>query len=230
MPPNISPTLSPIAPKKKWIRIIVIGIVSLLVIAIVITAIIVGFNLWHQNSTTSQVKDELNKAVSAMESKRNETGAYPASITDTIASSNDKVTLNGSSSFDGTAYCITGTSSSDKLVVFHVDSTKAPQGPQSGTCETRSDLPAPSAPGGLAVAFANSNGVKVTWDAALYANSYTMQCSTDSSFSNPITTNVTDNAGMCEKLKSETTYYCRVKATNKTGDGNWSVVLKTKTN
>ncbi|HZJ34725.1 MAG TPA: fibronectin type III domain-containing protein [Candidatus Angelobacter sp.] len=220
MPPNLQTTS-----KSKLKRNLIIAIISLLIVAIVV----VGLYLWGRNPAVSLVKDELNKAVSAMESKRSETGAYPATITNIIALASDRVKLSGSSSFDGTTYCITGTSSSDKSVVFHVDSTKASQGIQSGTCETSSDLSIPSTPGGLAVAFADSTGVKVTWDVTLYATSYTMQCSTDSDFSNPITTDVTDTTGMCEKLETNTTYYCRVKATNTVGDSAWSAILKTDT-
>jgi len=198
-------------------------------VIVTMAAVVGGLYWWGKYHTVSQVKDELKKAASVMTSKQNETGAYPASVMDAIASSNEGVVLSGGSSFDGTTYCISGISSSDKSIVFHVDSTKASQDPQSGTCETRSDLPVPPAPGGLAVAFANSDGVKVTWNATLYANSYEMQCSADSSFSNPITIDVTDNTGMCEKLKTKTTYYCRVKAINSVGDSAWSVTLETNT-
>ena len=224
MPPNF-----PANDKSKLVHNLKVAGISLLIVIVTMAAVVGGLYWWGKYSTVSQVKDELKKAVLVMESKYNETGAYPASATDTIASSNNKVVLNGSSSFDGTTYCISGISSSDKSVAFHVDSTKASQGPQSGTCETRSDLPVPPAPGGLAVAFANSDGVKVTWNATLYAKSYNMQCSTDSSFSNPITIDATDNSGMCEKLKTKTTYYCRVKATNSVGDSAWSATLQTST-
>lgn len=224
MPPN-----APSNNKNKRMRTLAVVGVSLLVITVVVAAVVVGLYLFEKNLAISQVKDELNKAVSTMASKHDETGAYPASITDIIASSNDRVVLKGSSSFDGTTYCISGTSSSDKSAVFHVDSTKTSQGPQSGTCETRSDLPVPSAPGGLSVAFANSNEVNVTWSAALYADSYTMQCSTDRNFSNPIIANATDNAGMCEKLESKTMYYCRVKAINAVGNSAWSETLEVST-
>ena len=224
MPPNF-----PANDKNKRVHNLKVAGISLLAVIVIMAAVVGGLYLLGKNLAISQVKDELNKAVSVMASKYNETGAYPASVTNIIASSSDRVTLNGSSSFDGITYCISGISSSDKSVVFHVDSTKVSQGPQPGTCETRSDLPVPPAPGGLAVAFANSDGVKVTWNATLYANSYKMQCSTDSSFSNPITIDVKDNTGMCEKLKTNTTYYCRVKATNSVGDSVWSATLETST-
>lgn len=224
MPPNF-----PANDKSKLVHNLKVAGISLLVVVITMAVVVGGLYWWGKYHTVSQVKDELKKAVLVMESKYNETGAYPASITDTIASSNDKVVLSGSSSFDGTTYCISGISSSDKSVVLHVDSTKASQGPQSGTCETRSDLPVSPAPGGLAVAFASSDGIKVTWNATLYAKSYSIQCSTDNSFSNPITTDVTDNSGMCENLKPNTTYYCRVKATNSVGDSAWSATLQAST-
>jgi hypothetical protein len=203
--------------------------ISILAVTVIVVAVVGGLYLYGKNLIIIEVKDELNKAVSTMASQYDATGAYSASIINNIASSSNKVVLKGSGSFDGTTYCISGTSTSDKSVVFYVDSTKASQGPQPGTCEARPDLPAPSAPGGLSTAFANPDGVNVTWEPALYATTYTMQCSIDESFSKPITASVTDNVGMCENLQSTTVYYCRVKATNMTGDSVWSKVLKTST-
>ena len=227
MSPNLSPII-PTSPKKKWLRIIAIGIIGLLVVTLLVIAIMAGLNLWHQNTTNSQVKDELNKVAIAMESKRKETGAYPATISDIITISSN-VKLSDGSSFDGTTYCITGTSTSNKSIVFHIDSTKSTQGPLAGSCETGANIPDPSVPGGLAVAFASSVSIKVAWNSSPRAINYTLQCSTDSNFSNSIATKVTDTAGTCENLKPNTTYYYRVKATNNTGDSAWSSSQRMKT-
>lgn len=228
MEPNIQ-TTTPTTRKsyKKHILVIVIGIV---VIALIAVAVVVGIPVLQKNGVISQVKDDLNKVVPVMAAKKTATGAYPNTITDVLALSTDKVALTGSSSFDGTSYCITGTSKSDKSIVYHINSAKSSDGPQSGSCETGSDLPKPVTPGDMAVAFTSSTEAKITWATATYATSYVLQCSIDNIFSSPVIVNATDTFGTCDKLKSNTTYYSRVKAINKTGESAWSLVLTIKTN
>jgi hypothetical protein len=224
MPPNF-----PATSKNKPRRTLMIVVISIVIVIVITIAVVAGFYFWQKNTIIAQVKDELNKIVPAMESKRSETGAYPAVVTDVLASSNSNVKLSGGSSFDGTTYCVTGISTTDRLIIFHIDSAKSAQGPLAGSCETGANIPVPSIPGGLAIAFASSVAIKVTWNSSPHAINYTLQCSTDSNFSNPIATKVTDTTGTCENLKPNTTYYYRVKATNNTGDSAWSSLQRMKT-
>jgi hypothetical protein len=155
-----------------------------------------------------------------MELNHTKTGAYPASIPD-INTKNSK--LSGGSSFDGTTYCINGVSSTDKTIVFHINST-SPNSPQSGNCVAGSDAPVPSMPGNLAIAFATISDIKLTWNISLYATAYQLQCAVDNKFTKVESDkNVTNTAGVCENLKPNTIYYCRVRATNKKSHSPWSV-------
>jgi len=211
---------------KRTVKLALIGLVSLAIIVIAIFAVLYFV---QKSNAINVVKEDLNKAVASMESKKLQTGAYPSTISDVLSAASGNVTLTGSSSFDGTSFCITGINSSDKSAEFYVDSSKREAGPISGSCDNRSDLPAPAAPGGLATVFSVSTDIKLSWNATTYATEYTVQCSADSNFTTPVTVKVNENSATCEKLKPNTGYFCRDKASNKAGDGNWSAVLKTST-
>jgi len=224
MPPITSTPTKKIT--KRTIKLAAIGLVTL---ALIVAAVIAGMYFIQKSIAAANVKDELNKIIPVLESKRQQTGAYPSTISDVLSTADSKVKLTGSTSFDGTSYCVTGINVSDKTAEFYIDSTKKDQGPVSGSCENRADLPVPLAVGGLAIAFSTSTDVKLTWNATSYATSYTLQCSDNSNFTTPVTVTVNENSGTCEKLKPNTSYFCRVKATNKVGDGSWSAVLKINT-
>lgn len=224
MPPITPTPTSKIS--KRTVKLALIGLVSL---AIVVAAIFAALYFIQKSNNINVVKEDLNKAVASMESKKQQTGAYPSTISDVLSAARENVKLTGSSSFDGTSFCLTGINNSDKSAEFYVDSSKRDAGPISGSCDNRSDLPAPAAPGGLATVFAVSNDIKLSWNTTTYATEYTVQCSADSNFTTPVTVKVNESSATCEKLKPNTTYYCRVKAANKSGDGNWSAVLKTST-
>jgi len=205
--------------KNEKVIAAIIAVVTVVVVATVVVAVLY---FWHKNDLTTQVKNDLNKVVASMESNHSKLGAYP-SVIPTI---NDKnVQLSGDISFDGTSYCINGISKSDKSISFYIES-KYSSIIKSGTCTTGSDIPAPSIPGGLATAFITISSVNLIWDSTPYATSYTMQCSTDNQFKSNITSiKTTIAAGVCKKLQANTTYYCRVKATNKKGDSAWSTII-----
>jgi type II secretory pathway pseudopilin PulG len=216
--------------KSQLRRNLSVAIIGVVLVAIISVVTIIGLSFWQKNTITSQVKNDLNKVVSAMATKKSSTGAYPNTIADVLNLSGENVELSGGSSFDGTTYCIAGTSKSDKSIVFHVDSTNTNKGPLVGTCTTGSDISTPLAPGNIAVAFASSSEIKLTWDASLYATNYKLQCAIDSQFTTVASsTDVTNAAGLCNNLKSNMAYYCRVKAVNKKGSSDWSTAVRMST-
>jgi Tfp pilus assembly protein PilE len=207
---------------KHIIMTIIVAVVTVIIIA---SVVVVGLYFWHKNTLISQVKNDLNKVALVMESNHTKTGAYPASIPD-INTKNSK--LSGGSSFDGTTYCVSGVSSTDKTIIFHINST-SPNSPQSGNCVTGSDIPIPSMPGNLAVAFATTSNIKLTWNTTPYAANYTLQCATDDQFISSVSVKVTTTYGLCNKLQSGIIYYCRVMATNKKGNSDWSEIVRIST-
>jgi hypothetical protein len=215
MPPNY-PDLSPVKPKRFNKILLMISAV----VAVVLIAILTVFLLASANDKAGSVKSELNKVISFMDSKHGETGGYPI----VVVSSSDKVKINGGGSFDGSSYCVTGTSVSDESIVFHVDSAKGLQG---GSCAEASA--APSVPGGLAVTFVTTEEINITWAASLYSKSYVLECSTSDKFTDPITVDATEESGTCANLKSGKLYYYRVKAINQIGNSDWSAVQKIST-
>ena len=223
MEPNISPIKINKASSNLKRNFMVVAVIIVMLISVTLLTV-AGLYFWQKNTIISQVKDDLNKAASSMTAQRNQTGAYPSTITDILALASKTVKLSGDSSFDGTTYCITGSSLSDKSIILHVDSLTDSKDPQSGSC-TSGTVPLPSVPGGLSVAFASSSSIKLTWNVAPYATKYTLQCAVNSDFST-IAATVTnkDSSGLCDNLKPNTKYYCRVKATNQKGDSGWSTV------
>jgi hypothetical protein len=207
--------------------VLVAGVAAALII--VATLVVAGLYLVKQNTSASLVKEELNKVVSVMKDEKGKNGGYPASI-DGLLSVSDKVELTGGGSFDGLSYCVAATSASDDSIVFHVDSTKSVSDILNGDCESGSDVSVPSAPSGIAVAFASSDSIKLTWNKTAFATSYSLQCSVNKEFSNPTTVDSTNNEGVCTGLKPGTAYFYKVKAVNSAGASVWSMTSSYKTN
>ena len=216
MSTNLQPTNNN-KPKIKLKTILIILSMFIIIVALAVT----GIYLWQKYTNTEQVKSELKTIATTMDKSRQQGNGYP----NTIPANNNKAVFSGGSSSDGTIYCISATSTKDKSIVYHIDSTKAAEGPLVGSCETNADSSAPSTPGGLAFTTATSSELNVRWDSAPHATSYGLQCSTDEKFSNPTTVKATNTTGKFEKLKSSTRYFCRVKATNSIGDSAWSSLI-----
>lgn len=208
--------------------VIIKVILCVAAVIIIASAVLVGLVYHKKSIIAAQIKDSLDTVAASMQTSYDNGGAYPATITDILESSNGDVKLEGSSSFDGTSYCITGSSLSDDSIVFYIDSTN--KTPQKGSCSSGSNTPAPSTPGGVAVGFTNGNSISITWESAVYASSYTLECSTDSQFKTiDSTIESTNTTASCSKLKPNTAYYGRVKATNKTSESAWSTIIQVNT-
>lgn len=83
----------------------------------------------------------------------------------------------------------------------------------------------------------NNNKIKLSWkkQSSKYKAGYKLEYSTDKKFKNAKKTTTikykktTKNYRTIKKLKSNTTYYIRVRGYNQFGSGKWSKVLKVKT-
>jgi hypothetical protein len=214
---------------SKQRNMVIISVVSFVSVILIAFIVVVSIYFVQKNNHTNQVKDGLVAAVDSIEKHRIESGAYPVEILDLIDSSKIKdVELSGQGSFDGTSFCISGKSVKDNKVSYYIDS-KSNKEPVEGVCEAAAQKTAPSFPGGLAVAFASSNSIKITWNESLYASEYTLQCSDDDSFINPISVTTSELSGQCDNLKSKRMYYYRVKATNGVGDSDWTIAQQMST-
>lgn len=213
-------------PKRRIKKPMIISFVAVVAVA---SIVILGLYFIQKYVVTNQVKDELNKISASIDSSRNQLGIYPATINNMIISSSDKVIISGGGSFDGVSYCVTGQSTTDKSLVFHFDSIKRSEGILSGSCESGDDIPAPSVPGGLAIAYTSPTDIKATWNTSPYAAGYTLQCSIDDKFLEQKSIKSTDTNAVCDNLQSATVYYIRVKATNKSGDSYWTPVQQIST-
>jgi len=139
------------------------------------------------------------------------------------------VSLSGGGSFDGTSYCFTATSKEDDSVVYHIDSSS--KKPEKGSCNAQDDLPAPAAPLVLKATIVSGAYIGVEWQQVARATSYTIQCSTDQTFSKDTISTVTKvTNGSCGDLAPDQQYYIRVRA-NSTVAGKWSdsIVANTET-
>lgn len=220
MPPTFPSSIQNKSKNYKKVLIIVV-----VVLAVVTVAALTVIFLSSLNSKSSQVKKELERIVSFMDSKRQETGGYPVSIT----SLDGNVKITGGGSFDGTSYCVSGVNKSDASVAYFVDSSASTRNPQKGSCAESSSLTIPSIPGGLAVAFVTSKEIKVSWMTSPRAKEYVLECSLNKDFSDNLSISTSDTFGICSDLKPHKLYYYRVKSTNQVGDSDWSAVQKIST-
>ena len=190
-------------------------------------AIFVLDQLNHQR-LVNEVTTELNKVPNIMEKSKTSSGVYPSSIPTSLLPSSTKVSLVGQGSYDGMSYCVTGTSKSNKLIVYHVDSTSST--PTAKACAKPANLPTPDVPTSLLLGSTGPDQLNVTWLAAPKASSYVVECSPNADFRAPIIdkpTTATD--GVCEGLQPSTLYYVRVKSANSSKGSNWSGVITAKT-
>jgi prepilin-type N-terminal cleavage/methylation domain-containing protein len=202
-------------------------IVVIAVIAILATISIVGYGAWRNQTSATQVKNDLTNVASAMENARTFGSAYPTTIPTTVTASNN-VVLVGGGSVDGKSYCVDGTTTLNSSIMYYVDSIS--KGPQQGTCIGRITVPIPDIPTGLAILSATGTLITLSWNPASYAASYTVQCATDPAY--VVGLQSTTTAGLTASFSSlaqVTTYNCRIKATNAVGESAWSVTINSNT-
>lgn len=105
-------------------------IVVISVIGILAAITIVSYGSWKTNTTTNQLKSDLNGVASAMENARNFGTGYPATVPRTFIPSSG-VTLAGGSLSSSTSYCVSATNGSQSYFI----SAQYPT-PLVGTCPT----------------------------------------------------------------------------------------------
>lgn len=212
--------------RKRTIKRLVIVIVSTIVVA----AITFGaLYVWRQQTLSDEVKTELKKVPALLEATRKDGGGYPGTITTAMLPSSENVTFLATGSFDGTAYCVTGTSKQDNKIVYYIASSNTE--PQPGSCSDAKGLSKPLTPNDLAVQSTYVDQLSLSWAPSTYAGSYTLECSTNTDFTESVaSTTVQATSGVCKDLTSSTRYYTRVKANNTSGESAWSRTLEASTN
>ena len=211
--------------KHKKLILIIASAVTFLLIASGSAFVLSRIN---QQRLVDEVKTELGKVTSIMEKTKNSSGAYPSTIPASLLPISTEVDLVFQGSYDSMSYCVTGTSKSNKLVVYHVDSTSIT--PLAKGCVNPVDLPTPDVPAGLSLGSVGLDQLNVTWLAALKASSYIVECSPNADFSAPvIDRHTTTTTGLCEGLQSSTLYHVRVKSANSSRGSDWSVAITAKT-
>jgi hypothetical protein len=204
---------------KKSKKPLLVLVILLLVLGV---AAIVGVFIFNKNQMSDDVKATLLKASSAMTEASKDGGGYPSTLPYGQLSTKT-VKLDGTTSFDGTSYCIVGSSLKDQTVVYHIDSTL--KEPATGTCESASNLESLQSTGDLIVSVVSSDRIGFSWRSVPRAVEYTLQCATNMDFAeNLVTVTSKSLTGFCGGLVEGKTYYSRVKANNQSIVSDWSPV------
>jgi hypothetical protein len=205
-------------------KLIIFGLIGFIVF---ISLVVTGLYIFNQIRLGDTVKVALKAIPEAMEKAKGNDG-YPVVLPGSI-NRNTKVHLEGGGSFDGTVYCVTGTSTEAPLVVYHIDSSS--HQPQQGKCQIVANVPTPVVVSNLQRDIVSTGQIKLSWALSTYSVSYTLQCATNDTFSKNIaqTTNSTLTR-TCDNLKDGTQYFIRVRGNNALGAGPWSTVLTLTTN
>ena len=215
---NMQITKSPISKKKLlfWV-----GSSILFLAAVILTVYFI-----YRFQTIHTVQTALSDAAALME-KANGDNGYPQSLSNG-ANANNNVQVEGGGSFDGTTYCLVGTSLNDKSIVYHINSRDKQS--QSGPCPTVSVTTKPGTVSGVATTIISAGQLGFTWNGAVGSVSYTLQCATDKDFTHIASSTMkSTQTRTCNNLDQATTYFIHVRANNPAGAGPWSPVLTEST-
>lgn len=211
---------------KKFINrktILIVASVVLLVLSIFVVV-----KLIDKSNLSNRVKESLVLISDEMNLVQKSNGAYPVTVPK--IEDYDDIKFSGGGSFDGLSYCISATNEKDKSVVWHIKSSDNPIEPVAGDCMDENNISKPTQPSGFAVSQTSSESIGLIWQQSLYANEYTARCSADSLFNKDVKESKTDkNSTIIDGLKGNNTYFCQVKASNSSGDSDWSAIITVKT-
>lgn len=205
-------------------------IVELLVVIAVIGILagiaIISFGSWKSATVANQLKSDLANAASAMERDRNFGAGYPLSLPSDFNSSDG---INIVYAFgDAKSYCLNG-SADGTSSTYHIDNQSGTKGAEDGLCPVASSIP--GATTGFALGTISNTSIAFSWS-SMASVTFTLQCSTDSAFVSNVVQrdSLSGTSGTITGLNPLTTYFCRQRAVNSNGPGNWSSTLTATTN
>ena len=212
--------------RKQYGFTIIELLVVIVVISILAAIVVVSYGGWRTSINTSVVKSDLTAAATAMENARNQDTGYPSAIPTTFtASENAVISLAGATT---KTFCINGSYSTSPSIQYYVDQQTTAQNPQAGTCAARVIASIPAQVTNVTVTSPTSTQVRVQWSLASpnYATGYKVECAQDAAY---IVGHVTATAAgattvstIISGVNSQTSYFCRVQATNTAGASLWS--------
>ena len=212
--------------RKQYGFTIIELLVVIVVISILAAIVVVSYGGWRTSINTSAVKSDLTAAATAMENARNQDTGFPSSIPNSFtASQNVVITL---ASVSAKEFCINGSYSTTPSIQYYVDQVTTAQKPQAGTCASRVIASVPAQVTNVTVTSPTSTQVRVQWSLASpnYATGYKVECAQDAAY---IIGRVTSTAAgattvstIISGVNSQTSYFCRVQATNTAGSSPWS--------
>lgn len=195
-------------------------------IVVLFGAIVLTVYLIYKFQTIHTVQAALNNAATVLEKVNGDNG-YPQALP-SEAANNDKVKIEGGGTFDGTTYCITGTSNSDASVVYHISA--GDKQPQNDVCPKVNTTTKPELVTGIKTTIVSTNQLGFTWQGAKGGVSYTLQCATDKNFTKNVSSSMkATQTRTCNDLKAGATYFIRIGANNAAGAGPWSNTLNART-
>jgi hypothetical protein len=211
----------PSSSKKRLITIVVS------VVLVILIACLTAFFL-RRSALIAEVSSVLDTVPAAMSSASDSSGnGFPVTLPSGIKKDSN-VSLSGGGAFDGTTYCVTGTSLKDHSIVYHVDSSSKKS--DQGACQSIPIIPKPTTAPILSMTVIGTTQIGLTWPLISGVASYSLQCAADTVFTqNVVQTTSANNTENCSNLKPGLLYYARVRANNSAGAGPWSSIVSLKT-
>jgi hypothetical protein len=195
-------------------------------IVVIVGAVLGTLYVIYRLQTIHTVQSAISSAAEVIE-KANGNDGYPQTLPKE-ATENDKVKIEGGGTFDGTTYCITGTSSTDSSIVYHIRS--GDKRPQNDACPAVNTTTKPESVTGIQTTVISAGQLGFTWQAATGGISYTLQCATNKDFTLNVASSMkASQTRTCNDLKPGTAYFIRVRANNTAGAGPWSNTMKIST-
>ena len=225
---NRSPQLSPRPDRPSNARLSNKALIAIIIVVVALFgSAIVGLLLSRRITIIREVTQVLSLVPDAMAATAQDGVAYPQTVPKEVAVGK-RVALSGGGSFDGTSYCVTGTSTADNSIVYHIDSKEKKSA--TGACPVAQNVLAPGIVQKLQLGSVGSSSIGLSWQAVSGATGYMLQCSTDSIFSGKLVETVSvTTQGVCTNLESTTKYYIRVQARNQSAAGTWSQSISATT-
>ena len=213
-------------PNRHVVLKLIVGVVILTIIAAVSFFIMQKV---HFSNLQNDVKNEVIKQNKILKSSA-VNKMYKQTLPTSIASTNN-VKISAIVATTGTSYCLAGTSKADTRIAYHMDENTPVDIPAASDCNSGDGYVAASVPGDFAISSAGLTYLTLKWSAGLYATSYTTQCALDTNFTAGLhSKTLSDLSATIDNLASNSTYYCRVAASNSHGQSVWSPSLQGQTN